>query len=98
LFVPPFLVPLLFFCFTLQDAVGSDGPFLQTERLRDENRHPQQTLVFFDIQPDMAVAESSPGGGWYRQYIGAIIGNDQGTYYAAPFLLERAARTITRSR
>ncbi len=39
-------------------------------RARDEWRHPAETLTFFDIQPDMTIAEVLPGnGGWYSQIL-----------------------------
>lgn len=37
---------------------------------RDEWRHPQETLEFFGIEPDMTVVEVLPGsGGWYSQIL-----------------------------
>lgn len=74
------------FADALQDAVGSEARS-SAERLRDEYRHPQQTLRFFDIQPNMAVAEISPGGGWYSNILAPLL-KDQGTYYAAHFYVE----------
>ncbi len=39
-------------------------------RARDEWRHPQETLAFFGIEPDMTVVEVLPGsGGWYSQIL-----------------------------
>ncbi len=39
-------------------------------RARDEWRHPQETLSFFGIEPDMTIAEVLPGnGGWYSQIL-----------------------------
>lgn len=51
---------------------------------RDAWRHPEQTLQFFGIQPNMRVIEITPGGGWYTeilapwlaaegQFVGALI-------------------------
>lgn len=85
------LLASLFSCTTvfadaLQDAVGSDARS-SAERLRDEYRHPQQTLRFFDVQPDMAVAEISPGGGWYSNILAPLL-NAKGSYYAAHFYVE----------
>jgi len=51
-------------------------------RMRDEFRHPQQTLRFFDIQPDMAVVEIWPG--WYSDILVPLVG-EKGKYYAAHF-------------
>lgn len=74
------------FADALQDAVGSEARS-SAERLRDEYRHPQQTLRFFDIQANMAVAEISPGGGWYSNILAPLL-KDSGTYYAAHFYVE----------
>jgi predicted methyltransferase len=39
-------------------------------RARDEWRHPQETLSFFGIEPDMTIVEVLPGnGGWYSQIL-----------------------------
>lgn len=61
------------------------------QRLRDEYRHPQQTLRFFDVKPDMAVAEIAPGGGWYSHILGPLL-KDNGKYYAAHFYIDKDAR------
>lgn len=42
-------------------------------RARDEWRHPQDTLSFFRIEPDMTIAEVLPGnGGWYTQILNPL--------------------------
>jgi predicted methyltransferase len=46
----------------ISDAVSSENRPVE-QKVRDEYRNPQQTLRFFDVQPNMAVAEISPGGG-----------------------------------
>jgi predicted methyltransferase len=69
------------FADALQDAIQADSRS-STERTRDEYRHPQQTLRFFDVQPDMAVAEIAPGGGWYSNILAPLL-KDKGQYYAA---------------
>ncbi|WP_421789131.1 class I SAM-dependent methyltransferase [Hyphobacterium sp.] len=39
-------------------------------RARDDWRHPQETLSFFGVEPDMTVVEVLPGnGGWYSQIL-----------------------------
>jgi predicted methyltransferase len=70
----------------ISDAVNHENRSVK-ERSRDEYRHPQQTLRFFDVQPDMAVAEISPGGGWYSSILGPLL-NDKGQFYAAHFYIE----------
>jgi predicted methyltransferase len=40
-------------------------------RVRNQYRHPLQTLDFFDVRPELTVAEIWPGGqgGWYRSIL-----------------------------
>ncbi|MGF1607193.1 MAG: class I SAM-dependent methyltransferase [Rhodothalassiaceae bacterium] len=42
-------------------------------KARDRYRHPYATLTFFGLEPDMAVMEVSPGGGWYREILQAYV-------------------------
>lgn len=51
-------------------------------RARDASRHPQQTLLFFGIEPDMHVLELWPGGAWYTEIL-------------APFLAPEGKLTVT---
>jgi predicted methyltransferase len=37
-------------------------------KARDQYRHPQQTLEFFDVKDNMTVVEIWPGEGWYTKY------------------------------
>ncbi|APG62872.1 methyltransferase [Sphingorhabdus lutea] len=46
---------------------------------RDKYRHPKDTLVFFDIRPDMKVGEYAPGGGWYSRILGPLLA-EKGQY------------------
>ncbi|MEP1448566.1 MAG: methyltransferase [Paraglaciecola sp.] len=71
------------------DAVSSENRSVE-QKLRDEYRNPQQTLRFFDVQADMAVAEISPGGGWYSNILAPLL-KDKGQYYAAHFYLYEGA-------
>lgn len=65
----------------IADAVASPERSLKA-RMRDEFRHPQQTLRFFDIQPDMAVVEIWPG--WYSDILVPLV-SEKGKFYAAHF-------------
>lgn len=49
---------------------------------RDRYRHPEKTLQFFGITPQMTVVEIWPGGGWYTDILAAYL---DGTLYAAHF-------------
>ncbi len=61
---------------------GSHRPVASSAR--DQYRHPQQTLGFFDVQPDMTVVEIWPGGGWYTEILAPYL-RDKGRLYAAHF-------------
>lgn len=66
---------------TLDEALTS--PFRNPEnKLRDQYRHPKETLNFFGIQPHMTVIEVSPGGGWYTEILAPYLA-PQGRYIAA---------------
>jgi predicted methyltransferase len=73
------------FADALTDAV-SDANRPNEEKVRDEYRHPQQTLRFFGVQADMTVVEVWPGGGWYSNILAPLL-KDNGQYYAAHFLI-----------
>ena len=81
----------LVFADAISDAVNHENRSVK-ERSRDEYRNPQQTLRFFDVQPDMAVAEISPGGGWYSNILAPLL-NEKGQLYAAHFYIEEGGNT-----
>lgn len=53
-------------------------------RLRDNARHPAQTLAFFEIEPDHTVIEYAPGGGWYTAILAPWLA-ERGNYVAVGF-------------
>ena len=56
-----------------------------THQVRDRYRHPEQTLAFFDVQPNMTVVEIWPGGkAWYTEILAPYLKQD-GLLYAAHF-------------
>jgi len=60
-----------------------DAEHRQESAKRDEYRHPQATLDFFEIKPDMTVVEIWPGGsGWYTEILAPYL-RDAGTLYTA---------------
>lgn len=69
-------------------AVANDARGKQAAR--DVYRHPQQTLEFFGITPDMTVVEISPGGGWYTSILNPLL-KDEGKFYAAHFHIYEGA-------
>lgn len=56
----------------------------QEHKHRDQYRHPEQTLAFFDVQPNMTVVEVSPGEGWYTEILAPYL-REKGKLYAAHF-------------
>jgi predicted methyltransferase len=51
---------------------------------RDQYRHPEETLTFFDVKEDMTVVEISPGKGWYTEILAPYL-REKGKLYAAHF-------------
>ena len=41
----------------------------ESNKARDQYRHPAETLEFFGIKADMTVMEIWPGGGWYTEIL-----------------------------
>ena len=58
-------------------AQAIDSPQRTAEnRARDTWRHPQETLLFFGIEPDMQVLELWPGGAWYTEILAPFLAPD----------------------
>ncbi len=57
---------------TLNEAVGST---IRTEsnKARDEFRHPEDTLKFFGVEPSMTVVEIWPSSGWYTEILAPYL-------------------------
>jgi predicted methyltransferase len=53
-------------------------------KLRDQYRHPFETLTFLGLTPAMTVVEMVPGGGWYTEILAATL-KGSGTLYAAHY-------------
>lgn len=53
-------------------------------RARDRHRHPQPTLEFFGVQPQMTVVEVWPSPGWYTEILAPYL-RARGRYIAAGF-------------
>ena len=79
----------------IADAVGNENRTGQ-ERLRDEFRHPIQTLRFLGIEPDMKIAEIWPGGGWYTNILAPLVA-DEGKLYAAHFYVDENSGNFFRN-
>lgn len=53
-----------------------------SDRARDDNRKPLETLQFFGLEDDMRVLELMPGGGWYTRVLAPVLA-DNGKLYVA---------------
>ena len=56
---------------TLQEILASQSGHVQA---RYSARHPQQTLEFFGLKPEMTVIEALPGRGWYSNILMPLLG------------------------
>jgi predicted methyltransferase len=56
---------------------------LESEKARDQNRHPVETLKYFAIKPTDTVVEIAPGGGWYTAILAPYLKEGGGKLYAA---------------
>lgn len=65
-------------------------PRRDKDRARDQWRHPMETLAFFQVTPDMTVAEYAPGGGWYTRVLAPLLA-EKGKYVAVSFNPESSA-------
>ena len=54
----------------------------EAEMVRDKNRRPMETLMFFGLRDDMKIVELLPGGGWYTKLLAPIM-RENGEFYAA---------------
>ena len=66
---------------TLAEVIAH--PRREKDRARDQFRHPQETLEFFEITPGKAVAEIYPG--WYTQILAPYLKDNGGAYHAVLF-------------
>lgn len=56
----------------------------QTNKARDQYRHPLETLEFFGLRDDMTVMEIWPGAGWYTDILGPVL-KDNGHLIAVAY-------------
>ncbi len=54
-----------------------------TDKARDQFRHPKETIAFLGLTQDMTVVEIWPGQGYYLNILAPWITQGNGTYYAA---------------
>src|SRR5438128_1224212 len=66
---------------TLAEAINS--PLRNPENVkRDKYRHPEATLEFFGLKPEMTVIEITPGAGWYTEILAPYLAS-KGQYIMA---------------
>jgi predicted methyltransferase len=86
---PLFIIALLSFCFigislsshaedfdATQKKIESalaDADRPEKDVLRDKNRKPVETLMFFGLRDDMKIVELLPGGGWYTHILAPVM-------------------------
>lgn len=68
---------------TLQQVIAGHHRSAEN-KLRDQYRHPEATLNFFEVKPNMTVVEIWPGDGWYTEILAPYL-KEQGKLYAAQF-------------
>lgn len=66
---------------TLAEAISSPERTPENVK-RDQYRHPQETLEFFGLKPEMTVIEITPGGGWYTEILAPYLAT-KGKYIMA---------------
>lgn len=49
-------------------------PRRDSDRARDQHRHPGETLAFFQLEPGMTVVDYVPADGWYTRVIAPYLG------------------------
>jgi len=57
--------------------------------LRNQYRHPKETLKFFEVKERMTVVEIWPSSGWYTEILAPLL-KKKGKYYAAGFSQDEA--------
>lgn len=76
--------------FTQADQLSKLEKAIESEQrtakysVRDEFRHPLETLTFFGLTPDMTVVEIIPGGGWYTEILAPTL-KGTGQLYGAHY-------------
>ena len=80
----------------LQQAINGKHRSEQ-HKIRDQYRHPEQTLRFFEVEPTLSVIEIWPGGkGWYTEILAPLL-KDNGTFYAAQYSADSGTPYFTKN-
>ncbi|RKF22718.1 hypothetical protein D6851_05830 [Altericroceibacterium spongiae] len=59
---------------SFEDVLTQD--FRAKDSIRDQYRHPAETLSFFQVKPGMTVVDFMPSGGWYTRVLVPYLGED----------------------
>ena len=79
----------------LQQAVQNPAR-TEANKVRDQYRHPVETLAFFGVTPQSTVVEIAPGAGWYTEILAPLLAKE-GKYYAAHFPANSTSEYATRN-
>ncbi len=60
-------------------AVTLADPRRDADRIRDQYRHPAQTLAFCKVKPGQTVVDYTPSSGWYTRILASYLG-EKGRY------------------
>lgn len=74
---------------SIKEAVRSDFRSVDNVK-RDQYRHPQETLEFFGLKPNMTVIEITPGAGWYTEILAPLLVQNGRYIMATPALKKDA--------
>lgn len=79
------LIVVLYGCnqSSLQQSIDSQQRDIK-HSIRDQYRHPKETLEFFEVSPNLTVIEIWPAPGYYTEILATFL-KDQGQYIAAGF-------------
>src|ERR1700679_1678271 len=64
-------------------AAVADSARPDTDKARDANRKPAETLAFAGVKPGMVVAELAPGRGYYTRILAKAVGPSGKVYVIA---------------
>ena len=67
---------------------------LESDRLKDALRRPDQILAFFEISPGMNVLDMFSGGGYYTEILSSVVGSK---VKSRPTTTVRICRTLLKN-
>jgi predicted methyltransferase len=78
---------------SMEDAVSSNFRNPENEE-RDQYQHPQETLEFFGLKPQMTVVEISPGAGYFTEILAPYLSKEGNLYLAVPRMPPRPPKVL----